>query len=435
MKFAEDHPVATRIATVATLLKAGQSAVELGGKARTAFYNGRARFMYDVRVRDSDPLYREIHDRLLDQVPSRRLRSIAAASQPAGDTASRVWFTGEQPHTMTIDGHTVRVYFRFVEESSADLPSNPLVANSDGTISFRSEISTLSSGLAKPRAIRILASSAAGRDAVLGWVEQVAEEYRKSDRPPLFRIVTRWGSWQDRSTLAARPLDSIILPEGQLDGILKDLNDFLSQEADYIRKGIPWHRGYLFEGPPGTGKTSIGRAIASHYKRDLHYIPLGDVDMDTNLLGLVSDIQRSGVLLLEDIDVFQQARDRARSEGKEVPGHASLSGLLNALDGVATPHGLITIVTTNAQGSLDSALIRPGRIDRTEHFGYVTADQANRIFEWFYSRPPQVPFLEPQKISPAEILEILKRRMGHPTAGEHALHAYISKRKMEDVDE
>jgi len=70
--------------------------------------------------------------------------------------------------------------------------------------------------------------------------------------------------------------------------------------------------------------------------------------------------------LLEDVDVFHSATERD-DEGSGV----TLSGLLNALDGIATPRGLLTVTTTNDPSALDVAVIRPGRVDLSEQFGYA----------------------------------------------------------------
>ena len=46
-------------------------------------------------------------------------------------------------------------------------------------------------------------------------------------------------------------------------------------------------------------------------------------------------------------------------------------GLLNVLDGVVDSPGRIVIMTTNFPDALDAALIRPGRMDKKIHLGYM----------------------------------------------------------------
>lgn len=157
---------------------------------------------------------------------------------------------------------------------------------------------------------------------------------------------------------------------------------FLDSEADYLRRCVPWHRGHLYEGPPGTGKTSVARALASHFGMDIWYLPLADIAKDCDLLGVVNRIGPRSMLLLEDADVFHAATVR-----NDADGGATLSGLLNALDGIATPHGLFTVLTTNTPEILDAAIVRAGRIDLTEHFQMADDAQVARLLSRWYGTP------------------------------------------------
>ena len=65
----------------------------------------------------------------------------------------------------------------------------------------------------------------------------------------------------------------------------------------------------------------------------------------------------------------------------------TLSGLLNAIDGVTSPEGRVLIMTTNNPEALDPALVRPGRVDREVFFGNVTRETAVQIFKRMYDIP------------------------------------------------
>jgi hypothetical protein len=69
---------------------------------------------------------------------------------------------------------------------------------------------------------------------------------------------------------------------------------------------------------------------------------------------------------------------------KQQKNGLTLSGLLNAIDGIFNNDGRILIMTTNHPEVLDGALIRPGRIDRKLLFGYCDPHQINGIFEMMY---------------------------------------------------
>lgn len=62
----------------------------------------------------------------------------------------------------------------------------------------------------------------------------------------------------------------------------------------------------------------------------------------------------------------------------------TFSGLLNALDGVASSEERIIFMTTNHYDKLDPALIRPGRVDVHELLGDAVGEQAKRLFVKFY---------------------------------------------------
>ena len=97
---------------------------------------------------------------------------------------------------------------------------------------------------------------------------------------------------------------------------------------------------------------------------------------------------------LEDLrDRDLQRRNRHSPEGgfddyEEHGGHAdtriTLSGLLNALDGVSAQEGRLLFATTNRYHSLDPALIRPGRMDIRVEFRLASQYQARELYKRFY---------------------------------------------------
>lgn len=201
-----------------------------------------------------------------------------------------------------------------------------------------------------------------------------------------------------------------------MERIRDDMASFLTAETEYVRRGLPWHRGYLLHGPPGTGKTSIVRALAAHFGLDLWYAPLGDLTKDTSLLSLINDVGPRSILLLEDVDVFHATRAR-----DDEPGGISMAGLLNALDGVATPHGLISFLTTNDVSVIDDALLRPGRVDLREEIGLPDGEQLARLWASFYETHPVTADLIRFKGTTAAALELFKQHAGDPAAAYAAL--------------
>ena len=134
-------------------------------------------------------------------------------------------------------------------------------------------------------------------------------------------------------------------------------------------------------------------AIAGHFDLEIYMISLLDID-DSSLIRLLHMLPSSGsLLLLEDIDsagLDRKLRRKARAsresgtpsetEGEQQAPKVTLSGLLNAIDGISSPEGIVTVMTSNHTEQLDSALIRSGRISVKVIFTYATQAQAQNIF-------------------------------------------------------
>src|SRR5207247_86720 len=86
-----------------------------------------------------------------------------------------------------------------------------------------------------------------------------------------------------------------------------DIAWFINNEKHYSEKGLPYKRGYILHGPPGTGKSSIIKAIANEYRMDIFNIDLEIIKTGNHLTKLMTDINyrvknRKYILAIEDID-------------------------------------------------------------------------------------------------------------------------------------
>ena len=235
------------------------------------------------------------------------------------------------------------------------------------------------------------------------------------------------GCWTPASWQHKRPLESLVLAEGVLEDVLDDLRDFYGSAAWYAERGIPYRRGYLLHGPPGTGKTTMVLALAGELKLSVAALSLSSKLMsDEALRALVDALPVATLLLIEDVDcVFKEERLTDTHTG------VTLSGLLNALDGVSSRDGRVLFLTTNHPERLDPALIRPGRVDRKVELGFATLDQARRLFLWFYRgcglSPSELTGLSerfaaqvrPEEVTMAAIQEQLLRHRRNPEVAAH----------------
>jgi len=197
-------------------------------------------------------------------------------------------------------------------------------------------------------------------------------------------------------------MSSIVLQPGVKDMLLADCKDFLCSEDWYAERGIPFRRGYLLHGVPGSGKTSLIHSLAGELGLDIYVVSLSSKGMsDNTLTALMGGVPSRCILLLEDLDAaFTRSvtrdssstgtptstkdKDTAETDGSTL----SLSGLLNSLDGVAAAEGRLLFATTNHIERLDPALSRPGRMDVWVNFTHATRFQAEGIFKCFFPSKP-----------------------------------------------
>ncbi|KAG9058914.1 hypothetical protein FS842_000112 [Serendipita sp. 407] len=224
-------------------------------------------------------------------------------------------------------------------------------------------------------------------------------------------LADHYGYWRYNGSRQKRPLSSIVLEPGVKDMIVADCKDFLRSEDWYAERGIPYRRGYLLYGVPGSGKTSLIHALAGELGLDIYVVSLSAKGMnDTMLMNLMGRIPQRCILLLEDLDAAFTRSVTRDSTSTGVPtttkttsssllttttendgNSLSLSGLLNALDGVAASEGRLLFATTNHIDRLDEALRRPGRMDVWINFKHATKYQAEGIFKCFFPSSDTTP--------------------------------------------
>ena len=187
--------------------------------------------------------------------------------------------------------------------------------------------------------------------------------------------------WSRVDTKEPRAVSTIFLPGNTAEEIITDAERFMGNRAWYRERGIPYRRGYLLYGIPGSGKTSLILAIAGRLRRNLYVLNVSDEDLtDGRLTELLNSVPPGCLVLLEDIDAAFNRREKSGSAKSGV----TFSGLLNALDGAASKEGRLLFMTTNHLEYLDPALIRPGRADVHICFDYATGEQGAKMFKAFY---------------------------------------------------
>ena len=192
--------------------------------------------------------------------------------------------------------------------------------------------------------------------------------------------------WEILSKNKKRDLNTIYLDKGIKESLMSDISVFLDKNTEnwYETRGIPYKYNIILHGYPGTGKSSLIHAIASELNYNIALLNFDSTMTDKELMLAVKRLDENTILVMEDIDVLF----KARKENDEFKHKISFSGLINILDGISNKDKLITIMTTNYLCNLDSALKRPGRIDKLIEFNYATKYQIQQIYNKFFENCP-----------------------------------------------
>ena len=232
-----------------------------------------------------------------------------------------------------------------------------------------------------------------------------------------------------------------------IDIIRNRVNFFCKNRKWYDEKGIPYTLGLLLSGAPGTGKTSTIKCLANETNRHICNINLNNDMTKTQLENLFFNENLSvtnpilgqtetycipldqRIYVLEDVDcqsdiVMERtlkmnktepavSDDGINKEPRVDSNKVDLSFLLNLLDGVLENPGRIVIMTSNHPDTLDSALIRPGRIDVIAKFRNCSNTTVKDMIEFFYDTKlseediERIYVLQEGIITPAELSKVM----------------------------
>lgn len=153
---------------------------------------------------------------------------------------------------------------------------------------------------------------------------------------------------------------------------LREVVDFLKTPEKYQALGGRIPKGVLLVGPPGTGKTLLAKAVAG--EADVPFFNISGSDFVEMFVGVgasrVRDLfgqaetRAPCIIFIDELDALGKTRG-----GSAIGGHdereQTLNQLLVEMDGFDSNRGVIIMAATNRPETLDPALLRPGRFDRT----------------------------------------------------------------------
>ena len=272
---------------------------------------------------------------------------------------------------------------------------------------------------------------------------------------------------------SGKSFDNVFFP--QKEDLMKRLDFFKDSKAWYKDRGIPYTMGLMLYGVPGCGKTSTIKAIANYTQRHIVSVPLNRIKTCKELLSIFYEEQVNHMniplckrlYILEDIDcselkdivrerssedndsnkdsdqesgngagigdeetknflsLFNGPKDKVANWMKDKK-QLTLAGILEVLDGVMEMDGRMLVITTNYPERLDSALIRPGRIDVKLNFRRCTNLCLVQMYEHFFKDRDSSSLwpntfersqLPDDRWTPAEATQILLNNIHDPQQG------------------
>lgn len=170
---------------------------------------------------------------------------------------------------------------------------------------------------------------------------------------------------------------------------LLSIIDLLQNPKTAKDYGIALPKGILFNGPPGTGKTTIAKAVASMAGLNFFVLRANDIvskwvgESEKNLTKLFETATKysPAVIFIDEIDSLA----KKRSDGNAAHADNLLNHLLQLIDGVIKTEGIYVIAATNRAELVDEALRRAGRLNRTIEIPLPDFESRKKLFR-VYSR-------------------------------------------------
>ncbi|RBP31114.1 cell division protease FtsH [Marinobacter pelagius] len=161
---------------------------------------------------------------------------------------------------------------------------------------------------------------------------------------------------------------------------ITEIIDFLKAPERFRRLGAVMPKGVLLVGPPGTGKTLLARAIAG--EADVPFFSISASEFIEMFVGVgaarVRDMfqtarkEAPALIFIDELDAVGRSRGTGLGGGHD-EREQTLNQILTEMDGFEEHENILVLAATNRPDVLDSALLRPGRFDRT-----ITLDRPHK---------------------------------------------------------
>ena len=244
--------------------------------------------------------------------------------------------------------------------------------------------------------------SLASSGTPMGWeAEFLARLEREMKSGVALQALKISASGEDLELERTYSWDELFLAESTKRLIIDETLGFFDREALYRQMDLPYRRGVLLHGAPGTGKTLVGKILASSLGNCSFIWVTARHVSDGESVATIFSLARYAsrvVLFFEDLDFY--ASERTYYQGDS----SNLGELLVQLDGMHSNHGTLVIATTNDLSAIEPALKeRPSRFDRVVELAPAPSDvrQAHLL-----------KLLSPYGVTTADLRSVIKKSDG-----------------------
>jgi hypothetical protein len=190
-----------------------------------------------------------------------------------------------------------------------------------------------------------------------------------------------WNQYEMKN-MNKNKMDNIFLPSTILNKMSDIIDDFSKSETQiaYESRGDTYKKVFLLAGIPGSGKSSLIKAIAAQYNRNIYYLNFSKKLVDDIFVDLMNKVAENSVLVIEDIDSYFDVSGKT-----EV--NITQSMLLNVLDGAYDNclNNVLIFITANDIDKIDYRVKRFGRINKIFTFGYPEKPEIEKCFKRYAS--------------------------------------------------